>query len=107
MTDEPSNDIIAKIDHGVKDENGDLDPNAPNPVNPTPHDNADCPEPKPTSSKIESLPPACPVSVQSPHMTRPPETGLIRIGTLLSVPHDGSQSNAMVRQCPVTSRGCF
>jgi hypothetical protein len=62
-----------KHDAGVKDEYGDLDANAPNPVNPNPHDSGDCPKPQPTTSKLQGLPAPVPVSVHSPHITRPPQ----------------------------------
>ncbi|CAF1328464.1 unnamed protein product [Adineta steineri] len=57
----------------VKDRFGDLEVDAPNPVNPNPHDNGDCPEPKLTATQIEDMPPPIPVSIQSPHITRPPK----------------------------------
>ncbi|CAF0958615.1 unnamed protein product [Adineta ricciae] len=57
----------------VKDKNGDLDANAPNPVNPHPQNNEDCPTPKPTTTTIEDLPAPTPVSLKSPHITRPPQ----------------------------------
>ena len=46
----------SKIPVGTTDEYGDLDPNAPNPVNPNPQDNGDYPKPKPSSVKIKEMP---------------------------------------------------
>ena len=60
------------LDGGIRDKYGDLESESPNPANPNPHSNADCPPPKPTTSKLEELPPPVPVSIQSPHITRPP-----------------------------------
>jgi hypothetical protein len=72
MAEETSKENIDKQDARIKDEYGDLDVNAPNPVNPNPQDSGDCPKPKPTTSKLANIPPPVPVSVQSPHITRPP-----------------------------------
>ncbi|CAF4911948.1 unnamed protein product [Rotaria sp. Silwood1] len=69
MTNETAN----NCDIGIKDKYGDLDVNAPNPVNPNPQDNADCPMAKATTSKLKDMPPPISVSVQSPTVTRPPK----------------------------------
>jgi hypothetical protein len=73
MADEISKENLDKQDTGVKDEYGDLDANSPNPVNPNPQDSGDCPQPKPTTSKLEDLPPPIPISIESSHITRPPK----------------------------------
>ena len=59
---------------GARDSRGDLIVDAPNPVNPNPRDNADYPEPKPSTSTIKQMPVATPASsnAQSPAINRPP-----------------------------------
>lgn len=73
MTDETSKENIDNADAGVKDAHGDLDANSPNPANPNPESNTDCPQLKPTISKIEELSAPVQVSEQSPNVTRPPK----------------------------------
>ena len=73
MAEKPFDNDSNHLTPGAKDAYGDLEANAPNPINPDPQDSSDCPEPKPTRSKIEEMPPSVPVSVQSPGMTRPPK----------------------------------
>ena len=73
MADESPDEYADELDMTILDKYGDLGSNSRNPVNPHPHDNADCPPAKPTTSNLEE--PAAPVSIfaQSPHMTRPPK----------------------------------
>ena len=65
---ENTNELVAE----TKDSFGDLDDNAPNPVNPNPKDNGDYPRPRPTTSKIEDPLLPVPISTESPNITRPP-----------------------------------
>ena len=73
MVDEASNEENQQNDAGGTDKYGDLDANAPNPVNPNAHSNTDCPQPKSTTPKVEALPSPVPVSIKSPNITRPPQ----------------------------------
>ncbi|UJR20625.1 hypothetical protein I4U23_023750 [Adineta vaga] len=50
----------------------DLDANAPNPVNPNPKSNTDCPTPKPHTTKLKAMPPPSHTNVQAPSINRPP-----------------------------------
>ena len=67
-------DSIMTNETSDNDKYGDLDANSPNPINPTPESNTDCPPVEPTAEtpKLSDLPPPVPVSVKSPYITRPP-----------------------------------
>ncbi|CAF3971055.1 unnamed protein product [Rotaria sp. Silwood2] len=58
---------------GIKDQYGDLDVNGRNPVNPNPQNNADCPIPKATTSKLEDIGPPASTSIETSTITRPPK----------------------------------
>jgi len=56
----------------IRDENGDYDANAPNPVNGYPQFMGDYPEPKVTKSKIPDICPPVDANTDSSEITRPP-----------------------------------
>jgi hypothetical protein len=62
-------------DDSITDENGDLDVNAPNPVNINPQFMGDYPKPKPTTSKIPEMTPSSEGSTIN-HPPKPPGTAL-------------------------------
>ncbi|CAF5049291.1 unnamed protein product, partial [Rotaria sp. Silwood1] len=72
MTEETIKETTNKHDAGIKDGFGDFDADSPNPANPNPEHNADCPIAKMTTSKLKDIPPIS-VSGESSAMTRPPK----------------------------------
>jgi hypothetical protein len=58
---------------GIKDKNGDLNVNAPNPVNLNPEFMGDYPQPKSTTSKIPEMAPPTEAATESPAINRPPK----------------------------------
>ena len=60
------------IENGKMDRYGDLDPDAPNPLNTDPQFPGDYPEPKPTTSKIPEIPQTAEEVVKSPGVNHPP-----------------------------------
>jgi hypothetical protein len=66
-------------ENGIKDKNGDLDVNAPNPVNIAPKFMGDYPQPKPTTSKIPEIASSTETGTEPrsiSHPPRPPEPAL-------------------------------
>jgi hypothetical protein len=61
------------MENGKKDKYGDLEPDAPNPVNINPQFIGDYPQPKPTISKIPELPPSIKTTADSSGINRPPK----------------------------------
>ncbi|CAF4078633.1 unnamed protein product [Rotaria sordida] len=65
--------------NGIRDKNGDLDADAPNPVNVNPQFMGDYPQPKLRTSKIPDIEPSAESNTESsanPHPPKPPETSL-------------------------------
>ncbi|CAF2510873.1 unnamed protein product [Rotaria sp. Silwood2] len=60
-------------ENGVKYENGDLDVNAPNPVNIHPKFMGDYPQPKSTTSKIPEMDPTAEATIESVVINHPPK----------------------------------
>jgi hypothetical protein len=72
------------MENGEKDRNGDLDANAPNPVNTNPQFMGDYPPPKATTTEIPELPPSVKAITDSPGINRPPKPPGPALGPFLN-----------------------
>src|SRR5690349_4855433 len=67
------------MENGIKDRNGDLEADAPNPVNTNPQFTGDYPQPKARTSQIPEISPPVDAATDSPgvhHPPKPPGTAL-------------------------------
>ncbi|CAF2835243.1 unnamed protein product [Rotaria sp. Silwood2] len=64
---------LNNAEYDIKDKNGDLDTNAPNPVNTNPQFMGDYPQPKSTTSKVPEMSPSVEAATGSPAINRPPK----------------------------------